>query len=251
MSGLELGVIGGGISALATTTGAFFILAKNSKFGKHLEKINMDFVIGLMLSAAAFSLILPAYESRSAVHQHIGLGFLSITCALLFGVLFIQLTGKFVDSLFANKISLKENKKAILFVIAMMVHNFPEGLASGSSMTLPGTQGYSLLSAIAIQNFPEGFTTAVSFMALGLSPWIAFLGALMTAFVELFGGMLGGYLSFQIEGILPYFMAFAGGAMMHVVLVELFEKIKNEKSTFLFKPGFLSGVGIVLLMKYI
>lgn len=251
MSGLELGLIGGGISALATAVGAAFILARNSKFGKHLEKINMDFVIGLMLSAAAFSLILPAYESRALVHQNMMMNMLSITCALFVGVLFIQLTGKFVDNLFKNKMALKTNKKAILFVVAMMVHNFPEGLASGSSMTLSGTQGYSLLSAIAIQNFPEGFTTAISFMALGLSPWVAFIGALMTAMVELFGGILGGYLSFQIQGILPYFMAFAGGAMMHVVLVELFEKMKNESAHFLMKPGFLSGVGIVLLMKFI
>lgn len=251
MNGLELGFVGGGISALATVSGAVFILAKNSRFGKWLEKINMDFVIGLMLSAAAFSLILPAYESSRELGENTFYKIASITCALFVGVLFIQLTGKLIDKLLINKESFNENKKAILFVIAMMVHNFPEGLASGSSMTLPGAQGYSILSAIAVQNFPEGFTTALSFMALGLSPLTAFFGALMTAFVELFGGIIGGYLSFRIEGILPYFMAFAGGAMMDVVLMELFEKIKKENIHFMGRPGFLSGVGLVLLMKYI
>lgn len=250
MSGLELGFIGGGISALATTIGAVLILVRNSKLGKYLEKINMDFVIGLMLSAAAFSLILPAFKS-TLISDHNAINLLSILCSLIAGVLFIQLAGKFVDGAFKSKAAFKENKRAFLFVVAMMVHNLPEGLASGSSMTLPGAQGYSLVSAIAFQNFPEGFTTALSFITLGLSPMVAFLGTLMTAFVELAGGLVGGYLSTKIEGVLPLFMAFAGGAMMNVVVVELLEKIKNESSRFLFRPGFLSGFSLVILMNFL
>lgn len=242
MSGIELGLIGGGVSALATTLGALVILAKNSKFGHILEKVNMDFVIGLMLAAAAFSLIVPAYESSASIN-HIML----VSLALVTGVLFIKFAGELFEKTLKNNKFLKGHKRSVLFVLAMMIHNFPEGLASGASMTLPGTQGYSILGAIALQNVPEGFTTGLSFLTLGLSPVMAFLGVLMTAFVELFGGLIGGYLTLQIKELLPLFMAFAGGAMMNVVLHELVEKVKIEKATFLIKPGFLSGVALVLL----
>lgn len=250
MNGLELGLLGGGISALATSIGAILILAKNTKFGKFLENINMDFAIGLMLSASAFSLIVPAYESQSFV-QSVELNVFLVTLAVITGVVFIRITGKLLDQVLSTKIGNLDNKKAALFVIAMMIHNLPEGIAAGSSMTLPGAQGGSLLGGIALQNLPEGFTTAISFLALGLSPVVAFLGALLTAGVELFGGIFGGYLSVKINGILPFLMAFAGGAMMNVVFAELIEKIRKENALFMIKPRFLSGVTMVLLMKYI
>lgn len=114
-------------------------------------------------------------------------------------------------------------------------------------MTLPGSQGASLLGAIALQNVPEGFTTALSFITLGVSPLMAFFGNMMTGVVELVGGVIGGYMSSKIDGLLPVLMAFAGGAMMSVVLTEVVEKLKGESYGFLFRPGFLSGVALVIV----
>lgn len=249
MNGLLLGLIGGGVSGLATTLGAVPILMDNSRIGKFLKNINMDFVIGLMLSAAAFSLIWPAYAKvyTSELMSEKQFQFMIISAALLAGILFIKSAGIIIEHVMKNNENLKKNKKALLFVIAMMVHNFPEGLASGASMTLPGTEGYSLLGAIALQNVPEGFTTALSFLALGVSPIMSFFGAFVTGLVELFGGLIGGYLSSKIDGILPLLMAFAGGAMMSVVLNELAEKLKGESYGFLVRPSFLSGVALVLI----
>ncbi|MBY0413938.1 MAG: ZIP family metal transporter, partial [Bdellovibrionales bacterium] len=131
MNGLLLGLIGGGVSGLATTAGAIPILLNDSKVGRFLKNINMDFVIGLMLSAAAFTLIWPAYHK---VYQHSLLAdrklqFLIISAALLGGIAFIRIAGKILENVFKNSENIKKNKKALLFVIAMMVHNFPEGLA--------------------------------------------------------------------------------------------------------------------------
>lgn len=249
MEGLILGLIGGGVSGLATTMGAVPILMNNSKIGKFLNKINMDFVIGLMLSAAAFSLIWPAYQkvyAASALDER-KWQFLIISAALLAGIAFIKSAARLIEHAMRNNENVLKNKKALLFVIAMMVHNFPEGLASGATMTLPGMEGYSLLGAIAIQNVPEGFTTALSFITLGVTPWMAFLGTVVTGLVELVGGLIGGYMSQQINGVLPILMAFAGGAMMSVVLSELAEKLKGESYGFLVRPSFLSGVALVLL----
>lgn len=250
MEGLILGLIGGGVSGLATTLGAVPILMNtNSKLGKFLNKINMDFVIGLMLSAAAFSLIWPAYERvySASVTSERQFQFLIISAALLGGIAFIKSAGRVIDNLMKNNENLQKNKKALLFVIAMMVHNFPEGLASGATMTLPGTEGYSLLGAIAIQNVPEGFTTALSFVTLGVNPMMAFLGTVVTGLVELGGGLIGGYMSAKINGVLPLLMAFAGGAMMSVVLGELADKLKGESYGFLVRPSFLSGVALVII----
>lgn len=250
MDGLLLGLIGGGVSGLATTLGAVPILMNpNSKIGKFLNQINMDFVIGLMLSAAAFSLIWPAYEkvySTSAIEER-QYQFLLISAALLGGIAFIKSAGRMLEHIMRNNENLKKNKKALLFVIAMMVHNFPEGLASGATMTLPGSTGHSLLGAIAIQNIPEGFTTALSFITIGLNPMMAFLGAVVTGLVELGGGIIGGYMSVKINGVLPLLMAFAGGAMMSVVLGELAEKLKSESYRLLVRPSFLSGVALVII----
>jgi ZIP family zinc transporter len=250
MNGLLLGLIGGFVSGLATTLGAIPVLMNaNSKLGKFLNKINMDFVIGLMLSAAAFSLIWPAYEKvyfASAIEER-HYQFIIISASLLGGIAFIRLTGNLISHVMRNNENLQKNKKALLFVIAMMVHNFPEGLASGATMTLPGTEGYSLLGAIAIQNIPEGFTTALSFITLGVNPMMAFLGTVVTGLVELSGGLIGGYMSAKINGVLPLLMAFAGGAMMSVVLGELAEKLKGESYAFLVRPSFLSGVALVII----
>lgn len=249
MDGLLLGLIGGGVSGLATTAGAIPILMNNSRIGKYLNKINMDFVIGLMLSAAAFSLIWPAYQkvySSSAIEER-KIQFMIISAALLGGIAFIKSAGRALEYVMRNNENARKNKKALLFVIAMMVHNFPEGLASGATMTMPGMEGYSLLGAIALQNVPEGFTTALSFITLGVNPMMAFLGTVLTGMVELGGGLIGGYMSQKIAGVLPILMAFAGGAMMSVVLGELVEKLKGESYGFLVRPSFLSGVALVIL----
>lgn len=247
MNGLLLGLLGGGVSGLATTLGAIPILLKNKKISSFLKNINMDFVTGVMLSAAAFALIWPAYE-KVASRENKNIELILVSLALFFGVLFISSVGKLIERLNRHNSNLKKNKKALMFVIAMMVHNFPEGLASGAAMTIPETaQGFSLLTAIAVQNVPEGLTTALSFVTLGLNPFIAFLGAMGTGLVELVGGIIGGYLSHRVDGVLPLLMAFAGGAMMSVTVVEIIERLKVESYRFFMGPSFLSGILIMIL----
>lgn len=247
MNGWMLGLIGGGVSGLATTLGAVPTLLKNKRITSLLKNINMDFVTGIMLSAAAFALIWPAYEKVFKRPDQIT-SILWVSLALVLGVLFISGVGKIIEHLNRNSSNLRENKKAMMFVIAMMVHNFPEGLASGAAMTIPeSSQGYSLLTAIAVQNVPEGLTTALSFVTLGLTPFVAFLGAMLTGVVELIGGVIGGHLSHHVDGILPLLMAFAGGAMMNVTVVEIIERLRAESFRFLIGPSFLSGILLMIL----
>lgn len=244
MNGLLMGLLGGGISALATIAGGFPILSQNSRVIQLLKNINMDFVIGVMLSASAFSLIIPAFNRSTQM----GLLLLTLLC----GVLFIKSVGFILEKINLKNDSLKNNKSALLFIIAMMAHNLPEGIAAGASMTIGEThQSYSLLSAIAIQNIPEGLTTALSFIAIGVSPLFAFLGNLSTGLVELIGGIIGGYLSAKIEGSLPLMMAFAGGAMMSVTIMEMMARVKEKSFRFFIQPGFISGIALMLTLSKI
>lgn len=203
----------------------------------------MDFMIGVMLFSSALSLIYPAYNRSGEYFQ--------VTLALILGVIFIRLVAILVDRVFCkNENSIKS--KSLVFIIAMMAHNLPEGLAAGASMAMETTEhGYSLLLAITFQNIPEGLTTALSFISIGLSPLSAFFANLLTAFVELSGGMIGGYLSVQIEGALPSLMAFAGGAMASVTVIEMVARVKESSYYFFFKPGFITGALTVLLMSQI
>jgi len=244
MNGLLMGMIGGGISALATIAGGVPVLSRHEKIIHFLKNINMDFVIGVMLSASAFSLIVPAFNRSTQ--------FSLLLLTLLCGALFIKSVGFILEKIHLKNETLKNNKSALLFIIAMMAHNLPEGIASGATITMGNAhQSYSLLSAIAIQNIPEGLTTALSFMALGVSPLFAFLGNLSTGLVELIGGMIGGYLSTRIEGSLPFMMAFAGGAMMSVTIMEMMARVKEKSFSFFIQPGFLSGIALMLTLSKI
>lgn len=242
MNGLEIGLMGGLIAGLATVTGALPILSKNQFIANKVKNIQMDFIIGLMLSASAFSLIMPAFQEVKATAE-----IFTLITSLLSGAFFIYIVGIFLKDYLGG-----QNQKALLFVVAMMVHNLPEGLASGGALTMEGrAHGYSLLTAIAIQNLPEGLTTALSFITLGLSPILAFFGVVATGLVEVIGGLLGGVLSKDISGSLPYIMAFAGGAMMSVTLSELFSRVKEESLKFFFKPSFLSGTFLMIVLSKI
>jgi ZIP family zinc transporter len=243
IDGLSIGLMGGLVSGLSTTLGALPIILKNKRLTELLKNIEMDFIIGLMLSASAFSLIMPAFRDVK------GNDFSIVILSLLAGAVFIKSVGSLL-----KKMSLKniKSQKALLFIVAMMAHNFPEGLASGGAMSMTEQQhGLSLLISISIQNIPEGLTTGLSFLALGLSPIAAFAGVFATGAVEILGGAIGGALSATVIESLPYIMAFAGGAMMSVTMVELLEKMKTESFKIFYKPSFLSGAFLMLALSKI
>ena len=241
MSGLLIGMLGGGISGLATTLGGLPILFRSMRIINLLKNINMDFVTGVMLSASAFSLILPAFKGSSQY------GFLLLT--LFGGVFFIYGVSKILESLSYKNESINKNRQAYLFIVAMMAHNLPEGLASGASLTMSDPhQSYSLLSAITIQNLPEGLTTALSFLSLGVNPWMAFIGNMLTGMVEFIGGMLGGYASYEVKSLLPFFLSFAGGAMMSITILEVLKGIHESSFKYFIRPSFLSGAILMMAL---
>jgi zinc transporter, ZIP family len=220
-----LGTIGGVIAAVATVAGAVPSLFKSRKGFSLATHMSLDFALGMMLAAAAFSLIAPA--GQEALERGSS-SLLFVLLAIAFGASFIKILGDLsqkIESLKGHFSSSKKTSGAWLFIVAMMLHNLPEGLASGAALAgLDLTQAIPILGAIALQNIPEGLTTAVAFQALGASRRGAFLGAVASALVELLGGTLGGLLLTLVNEILPFLLAFAGGAMIFVAGKEAIER---------------------------
>lgn len=241
LSLIQLGSIGGFILFFLTTLGgALFLALREKKVIQHY--FDADFFVGFMLAASAFGLILPAYgEAENS------LSYVQISLSIFLGAALLILFDYGLKSIM--KIEKSEHRKSIAFFLAMALHNLPEGLAAGASLShAQSTHTFSILSALGIQNVPEGFTTGVSLLSLGLSPLLAFFGVFITGLVELFGGFLGGVLNTLVENQYPTILAFAGGAMMKVAIHELFEKIMNTDLNKVFNRNFILGFFLMALL---
>lgn len=248
MTGLFLGFMGGMIAGGATIIGSLPLFSSLDFIQILLKKIKFDFFLGLMLTAAFLGLLIPAFKDSSS--NSIPL----IITSMIIGILFVLISKLFFEKIMRNNKNtiFKNNTRPIIFVVAIIIQNIPEGLAAGASMTMNNfTQMISLIGIIALQDLTEGMTTGLSLFSLGLTKKQAFLGVLITGLIEAFFGVIGGYLSTTILGILPLIMAFAGGAMLCVTLSEVLEKIKETEFKFLFNTNFLSGIIFMLALNQI
>ena len=214
---ISLGILASLLAGLATGVGALPILLK-ADFSRRTLDLMLGFAAGVMLAASAFSLLVPALDMQTAgwigVFTIVGAGF-------LLGGLFVHLTDKYLphDHFQKGHEGPSSNLARVwLLVIAITIHNFPEGLAVGVSFGGGdiGT-GISVAVAIGLQNMPEGLAVAAPLVREGYSRKYAVLLALATGLVEPIGGILGvSVVSFAV-GLLPYGLAFAAGAMVFVV----------------------------------
>ncbi len=192
------------------------------RISHRFSDIVLAFAAGVMLSAAILGLILPAIESA--------MGGLVITiCGILAGAMCMSLVDRLVPHIH-KLIGWKEDiaahhlrmDKVILFVAAMAIHNFPEGLAAGVSLGSGDTKAAMLIAGgIAMQNVPEGLVTVTPMLAAGISPKKTFLCGTATGIIEMVGTFLGFYTVTVAAAVLPFFLAFAGGTMLFVISDEM------------------------------
>lgn len=184
----------------------------------------LGFAAGVMLAAAVLGLILPAmgYGGR--------FGVAAVVAGVLAGALFLNLVDRFVPHLH-NVAGVDREKhggdtrhldKVLMFVMAIAIHNLPEGLAAGVSFGTGNTNdALTVAAGIALQNIPEGMVIIAPMLAAGIRPGRTFLIALSTGLVEVLGTFLG-YFTVSISNvILPFMLAFAGGTMLYVISDEM------------------------------
>ena len=173
----------------------------------------LAFAAGVMLAAAMVGLILPSleFDGKFAV--------LVSTCGIICGAICIDVIEKMMPGLCKwSGIGVKERQGVYLFVLAIAIHNLPEGIAAGVGFgTGDTTAGFLIAMGIALQNVPEGMVVILSMISSGISHKKSFFAATMTGVVEIIGTLLGYYVANLSSRILPFALAFAGGTMLWVV----------------------------------
>ena len=185
--------------------------------------IVLSFAAGVMLSAAVIGLIIPSLDKGGKW------GILVTVGGIFAGAICLNLVDKLVPHL--HKLAGAEPEahgssklgKVLLFVMAIAIHNLPEGIAAGVGFGIEGdnTQALIIAGGIALQNIPEGMVIVGPMLAAGVKPRRAFLLAALTGLVEIVGTLIG-YLAVSVaSAILPFALAFAGGTMLYVVSDEM------------------------------
>jgi len=230
------GVIYSTLAGLSTLIGIIPLLIFRKHLGEKVIDSLMGMAAGIMLAASAFSLVSPSLE--------IG-GFWRFSVGFLLGAVMVDLMDKFSPHEHFLKghegLELQRISKIWLFVIAITIHNFPEGMAVGISGFTP--QALNVAIAIGAQNIPEGAATFVALLNAGYSMKTSTIITLLTGIVEVVGGIFGAGLIFASQKLLPYMLAFAAGAMIFVVSDEVIPETHlrgNERlSTYFLVFGFL------------
>lgn len=227
------------VAGLATVIGAIPVLFMKKELSDKQMDLLLGFAAGVMLSATMFSLIVPSLDKGGVVITIVG---------ILAGSIVIDLFDRFSphEHFFKGHEGPEamKLKKIWLFIIAITLHNFPEGMAVGVSFGGGMvSNGISIALAIGLQNIPEGTATAFSLLQANYSKKQSFFWTLLTGLVEPLGGLLGASLVVLMEPLLPFFLSFAAGAMLYVISDEIIPETHShgneEIATFSLIVGFL------------
>ena len=215
--------------------------------------IVMAFAAGVMLAAAVVGLILPSLEAEGQFSLLITIG--GIFC----GAFCLNLADRLVPHLHRlagaeqERHPHKEEKlsKVLLFVLAIAIHNFPEGIAAGVSFGTGDPAGaLTVAGGIALQNIPEGMVIIAPMLAAGMSRKRTFLCALATGLVEVVGTLLGYFAVSLSAAILPFALAFAGGTMLYVISDEMIPETHAHGSQRGATYSLLAGFCLMLAMDF-
>ncbi len=217
----------GGATLIGAVIGLLF-----KEISHKFSDIVLSFAAGVMLAAAMFGLIIPSIEraGKFGLAETIGGIFAGAVCLNLIDKLVPHL-----HKMIGPEIEVHQKKtdlnKVLLFVIAIAIHNLPEGIAAGVGF---GSEDYSrafmIAGGIALQNIPEGMVIIAPMLAGGIKPSKTFIIAAITGLVEVLGTFIG-YFAVTISNvILPFALAFAGGTMLYVISDEMIPETHSHGS---------------------
>ena len=229
----------GGASVIGALLGFAF-----KHISHHFSDLVLAFAAGVMLCAAVVGLVLPSLEYGGSFA-------ILITVAGVFtGALFLSVIDKLVPHLHkltgvdheAHPGKTEKLNKVLLFVLAIGIHNLPEGIAAGVGFGTGNTgEAVTIALGIALQNIPEGMVIIGPMLAAGMSHSRTFAAALITGVVEVVGTLLGYFAVSVSAAILPFALAFAGGTMLYVISDEMIPETHHDDargSTYFLLAGF-------------
>ena len=238
----------GGATVIGSLFGFIF-----KKISHKFSDIILSFAAGIMLAASVIGLILPSLEYGG------DLALVKTLVGLFVGAACLNLIDKLVPHL--HKIigpdDTEEHRKTnlnkvILFVLAIGIHNLPEGIAAGVGFGSGDTSGAMMIAiGIALQNVPEGMIIIGPMLSAGVKPGKAFVIALITGIVEVVGTLMG-YFAVSISSVvLPVALAFAGGTMLYVVSDEMLSETHGHGSQRGATYALLIGFSVMLVTDYL
>lgn len=230
-------IIGILIPFIGTIIGAACVYVMKKEINKKLEIIIYGFAAGVMMAALIWSLIIPAIDKGSIIPVVVG---------LIIGVISFY----FIDLYWDKKEDVEDKINNLM--VAVTLHNIPEGMAVGVAFASYLSGGlnlascYALAIGIAIQNFPEGSVISFPLLKKGFSKNKAFKYGFISAIFELLGTLVTLLFTNFVVAILPYMLAIAAGAMMYVIVVELIPESHNKSK--LNVVGFLLGFIVMMVL---
>lgn len=243
------------IPFLGTTLGAAMVFFMRRQMNSRLEKLLLGFASGVMIAASVWSLLIPAIDMA---RERGGSVWLPAAAGFLLGMGFLLLLDSLVPHMHLDNEKPEgvksELKKTTMLVLAVTLHNLPEGMAVGvtlagalmedTGITLAGA--LALAIGIAIQNFPEGAIISMPLRSAGSSRKKAFWYGMLSGVVEPVGAIVTLLLAEQVVPVLPYLLAFAAGAMIYVVVEELIPESQSGIHSNIGTVGV--ALGFVLMM---
>ena len=245
------------IPFLGTSLGAACVFFMRRQFSDAVQRVLIGFAAGVMVAASVWSLLIPAIEQVAWMGK---LAFLPAFVGFWIGLLFLLGLDHLIPHLHARSNQTEGPKsrlqKTTMMVLAVTLHNIPEGMAVGvvyagllsgtAQITAAGALALSL--GIAIQNLPEGAIISMPLRAEGESKGRAFLSGVLSGVVEPIGAVLTILGASLIVPALPYLLSFAAGAMLYVVVEELIPEMSQGKHSNLGTLAFAAGFSIMMAL---
>ncbi len=244
------------IPFIGTTLGSLTVFFVKDKLNNRVQKSLIGFAAGVMVAASIWSLLNPSIEQSSSMGK---LSFLPAAIGFFAGILFLLLLDSLIPHMHPNTnqaegLNTNKMKRTTMMVLAVTLHNIPEGMAVGvvasaaffGSKELAISSAFVLAIGMAIQNFPEGSVVSIPLKIEGESKKKAFLLGSLSGIVEPLAAIITLLITTLITSILPYILSFAAGVMIYVVVEELIPETQEGEHTNLSTLFF--GIGFVIMM---
>lgn len=250
-------LMGTGFTFLATALGAALVFFFKNDIKPNVQRGFLGFAAGVMIAASVWSLLIPAVDMAE---QQGKIGWIPAAGGFILGGAFLLLLDTILPHLHsASNVSegmSSSFKRTTMLVLAVTLHNIPEGMAVGLAFGLAATgnatvtvaSAIALAIGIGLQNFPEGAAISLPLKKEGLSNSKAFIIGALSGIVEPIGGVVAVLVVGSIQGLMPWFLSFAAGAMIYVVVEELIPEANLGEHSNIGTIGVMVGFLIMMIL---
>jgi zinc transporter, ZIP family len=257
MSPALLGIAASLFAGALTGIGGLLVAASGAPDVRR-QNLLIGFAAGVMIAAAVFSLILPAYDQMREGGTSFGMAAAGVLVAVWLGSAAMERLRVWSDSLGARGDppalggvwpEAPEERRIALFVLAITLHNLPEGAAVGLSFMGGDLRlGWATMLGIGLQNIPEGMAVAALLASLGWSRTRCAAAALATGLIEPIGGAIAVAVAGVSAAILPWTLGFAAGAMLYVVVAEIIPHTRRQIAHGSATPALMAGLALMMVL---